>query len=196
MFSFLRWVKLLKLKLVRQTGSHQSIALGTVIGLMVGMIIPMGGQTIIALFLSWVMRVNKVAACTFTFISNPWSVIFIYPFQIWLGGLISGITISQVTIDNFILAGKQIKIFELDFSEMGHFLAEHGNGIMINFIIGGTIIGLLLSVAAYPLVIRFLRRHCVRRLKRQQARAIKRQAKLAKMKAEGMLPHDFPTPDQ
>ena len=196
MFSLSRWFKLIKIKLVRLTGSHQSIALGAVIGLMVGMIIPMGGQTIIALFLSWVMRVNKIAACTFTFISNPWSVIFIYPFQIWLGGLISGIHISSATIKNFISAGKQIKIMEFDFSAMTHFLAEHGNGLIINFVIGGTIIGIIVSMATYPLVILFLKRHFNNRLKRQEARAVKRQAKLATMKAEGLLPHDFPTPDQ
>ena len=178
MISIGRWFRLLKLKLVREKGSGYFVAMGAVVGLMVGMIIPMGGQTLIALFLAWIMRVSKTAACTFTFISNPWSVIFIYPFQIWFGGLFSGITISQETIDRFIAAGNKIEIMKFDFSAMVSFLAEEGSGIMINFVIGGTILGTVISLISYPGLIHFLNRHQVQRARRIIHRADKRAAKL------------------
>ncbi|MCK5835127.1 MAG: DUF2062 domain-containing protein [Lentisphaeria bacterium] len=181
MISVTRWFKLIKLKLLREKGSGYFVAMGAVVGLMVGMIIPMGGQTLIALFLAWILRVSKTAACTFTFISNPWSVIFIYPFQIWFGGLISGITISQATIDDFIEAGNKIKIMSLDFSAMGTFLADEGSGIMINFVIGGTILGTIISLLSYPTLIKFLNRHHIQRSKRIILRAEIRARKLKQM---------------
>ena len=188
MISVGRWFKLLKLKLIREKGSGYFVAMGAVVGLMIGMIIPMGGQTIIALFLAWVLKVSKTAACTFTFISNPWSVIFIYPFQIWFGGLFSGITISQETIDQFIEAGSKIKIMSFDFSAMITFLSENGSDIMINFIIGGTILGTVISVLSYPLLIKFLNRHHVQRAKRIISRGKKRAEKLRNLsQAESLL---------
>jgi len=184
MISVGRWFKLLKLKLIREKGSGYFVAMGAVVGLMVGMIIPMGGQTLIALFIAWALKVSKTAACTFTFISNPWSVIFIYPFQIWFGGLFTGIKISQQTIDRFIEAGSQIKIMSLDFSAMGHFLSKEGSGIMINFVIGGTILGFIISLIAYPALIKFLNRHHKQRAKRIENRANKRALKLKKFKED------------
>ena len=178
MISISRWFKLLKLKLLREKGSGYFVAMGAVVGLMVGMIIPMGGQTLIALFLAWALKVSKTAACTFTFISNPWSVIFIYPFQIWFGGLFSGITISQETIDHFIEAGNKIQIMKFDFSAMGTFLAKEGSGIMINFVIGGAILGIAISLISYPALIKFLSRHHKQREKRIKLRAKKREQKL------------------
>jgi uncharacterized protein (DUF2062 family) len=181
MLSLWRWFRLLKLKLIREKGSGYFVAMGAVVGLMVGMIIPMGGQTLIALFLAWMLKVSKTAACTFTFISNPWSVIFIYPFQIWFGGLFSGIKISQQTITNFIKAGNEIDFLAFDFSSMGEFLKQEGTGILINFVIGGAILGLIISLIAYPLLIQFLNRHQKKRAKRIQLRAEKREEKLRKL---------------
>jgi uncharacterized protein (DUF2062 family) len=181
MRSLWRWFRLLKLKLIREKGSGYFVAMGAVVGLMVGMIIPMGGQTFIALFLAWILKVSKTAACTFTFISNPWSVIFIYPFQIWFGGLFSGIKISQKTITHFIDAGNEIDLLAFNFSAMGEFLKQEGSGILINFVIGGAILGLIVSFATYPLLIRFLNSHQKKRAKRIQLRAEKREIRLRQL---------------
>ncbi len=186
-----RWLKLTKLKVLRQKDSIHSIAWGAVIGLMVGMIIPMGGQTIIALTLAWMFGANKIAAGTFTFISNPWSVVFIYPFQIMLGhklvGGSNGKDIEALT-SQFIEACKKVEVFSFEFSSMGQFFNQHGWDIMIYFVVGGFVIGVIVSAITYPLITRAARRHAIKRQERIKHRAEKRAEKLRKMIADGEVP--------
>ncbi len=187
-----RWFKFFKLRILRQKDSVHSIAWGAVIGLMVGMMVPMGGQIIIAVLLAWLFNANKIAASTFTFISNPWTVVVLYPFQILLGAKVVGSDVSNDVASGFKTACEQVEFFKLKFGPVVEFLEMHGWHIMLYFLIGGLIIGAIVSAITYPLMIQALIRHKKMRLHRIAIRAETRREKLRKLIEEGKLPHDFP----
>ena len=78
------------LRMVRSRGTPEYIAGGVALGLAVGLIIPIGFQIAIAVPLAFLLRVAKVPAVIFTFVTNHFTVIFIYPFQCWIGALLTG----------------------------------------------------------------------------------------------------------
>lgn len=187
-----RFFKFLKLRILRQKDSMHMIARGAVIGLMVGMMVPMGGQIIISILLCFAFSGNKIAASTFTFISNPWTVVIIYPFQILLGAKVVGSEVSESVADGFRTACQKVEFFKFKFGPVVDFLSEHGWNIIIYFLIGGFIIGVIISAITYPLMIRAVERHHKKREERIISRKEKRRKKLLKMIADGELPEDFP----
>lgn len=187
-----RFFKFLKLRILRQKDSMHMIARGAVIGLMVGMMVPMGGQIIISILLCMVFSGNKLAASSFTFISNPWSVVVLYPFQIFLGAKVVGSEVSENVANGFRTACEQVEFFKFKFGPVFDFLGEHGWNIVIYFLIGGFIIGVLLSAITYPLMIRTVARHHKKREERIIQRKERRRQKLLRMIADGELPEDFP----
>ena len=72
-------------KIVRDDGSPSYIARGWAIGMFIGCVIPMSAQLVISIPLSFVLRGSKIGAALGTFITNPVTVLFIYPAQCWVG---------------------------------------------------------------------------------------------------------------
>lgn len=77
-------------KIVRDDGSPSYIARGWAIGMFIGCVIPMSAQLVISIPLSFVLRGSKIGAALGTFITNPVTVLFIYPAQCWVGNKIIG----------------------------------------------------------------------------------------------------------
>ena len=148
MFLSPRKRKILYLKLVKQSGSPEFIARGVAIGFFTGLLIPFGGQMIIAIILSFIFKASKVPALACTWITNPWSIPFIYPFQCWLGAKLMGKTLSFDIINknfqNFLheCANGTFKTTLSSFLDMGA-------DIFIPFFIGGAFLGVLFAVSSY-----------------------------------------------
>lgn len=188
----LRSLRLLKLRVLRQKDSIHAIAWGAVIGLMVGMMVPMGGQIIIAVTLSFIFKANKLAASTFTFISNPWTVVILYPFQILFGARLVGSELSANVAKEFKVACEGVEFWSWNFESISSFFSQYGWSVMGYFLLGGFIIGAVVSAITYPLVIQALVRHTKLRERRTIFRAERRRKKLLKMIENGDLPPDFP----
>jgi uncharacterized protein (DUF2062 family) len=140
--------KILYLKLIKQSGSPDFVARGVAIGFFTGLLIPFGGQMIIAVILSFIFKASKIPALACTWITNPWTIPFIYPFQCWLGAKLMGKTLSFSLIkDNFqsFLHECANGTFK---STLDAFLAM-GSDIFIPFFVGGLFLGVIFGVASY-----------------------------------------------
>ena len=136
-----RRLRILYLKLVKQSGSPESISRGVAIGFFIGFLIPVGGQMLIATGLAFIFKARKIPAIACTWITNPWSVPFIYPLQCYLGAKIMGTDLTLGSIN---------QLFENFFKEktISSFY-ELGSGIIVPFFIGGSCLGLLFAFSSY-----------------------------------------------
>jgi uncharacterized protein (DUF2062 family) len=69
------------------------------LGLATGLIVPIGFQTLIVVVFPFLLRANKVLSWTFTRITNPATVLLIYPIQCYVGSfiLLNPIKISDLS---------------------------------------------------------------------------------------------------
>ena len=80
----------LYLRIVREKASPEYIARGWATGMFVGCAIPFGVQLYISIPLSFLVKGSKVGATIATFVTNPISILFIYPAQCWVGSRLLG----------------------------------------------------------------------------------------------------------
>ena len=158
----------LYLKVVKAEGSPESIARGVAIGLTVGLVLPVGFQTIPVLVLAFLLKANKVLSWTFTCISNPASMFILYPFQCWVGSILVFKPLSLETFSSRFSVLAEASSWGEKFRALG----ELGVDVMVPFFAGGIFFALVCAPAGYlishRLVLAYLRRKERLRLKRQQ----------------------------
>jgi len=140
--------KILFLKLIKQSGSPDFVARGVAIGFFTGLLIPFGGQMIIAVLLSFILKASKIPALACTWITNPWTIPFIYPFQCWLGAKLMGKILSFSLIKNNFnkfLHECGTGTFK---STLTAFL-DMGSDIFIPFFVGGLFLGVIFAITSY-----------------------------------------------
>ncbi len=149
---YYRRIKFFYHKFLRQSGTPESIAGGVAIGLFIGLLVPIGLQTITVIPIAFMLKVRKIPAIVFTWITNVYTVIFIYPFQCCLGSYIVGAPMSLKDLSNTFKS-----FFDKCLSESPddtwltpfYALMDLGEGIIIPFFIGGTILGVICGVIGY-----------------------------------------------
>ena len=166
----------LYLKIVKAEGTPESIARGVAVGLTVGLVLPIGTQTLPALALAFLLKANKVLSWTFTCVSNPASVFLLYPFQCWVGSYLVFKPLSMESFSSRFSA--LVKASSL--SETFRALGELGADVIIPFFAGGVFFALISAPVGYivsrRLVLAYLRRKERLRLKRQQKESKKAHA--------------------
>lgn len=138
-------------KLVRQSGSPESIARGVAIGLFVAFAIPFFFQMIIAFPLAIIFRAAKIPALACTWVTNYFTVPFVYPLQCYVGSLIMGHPFTYAYLKN---------IFT-DFAKAPSFkaLGTLGVEITIPFFVGGIVFGGICAFVGYFSSFGFVTRH-------------------------------------
>ena len=119
-------------------GNPNEIALGFALGLFVGMAPCMGIQTVIAVFVAALLKVNKFSAAAGVWISNPISAPFLYGFTFYIGSLFTGVTNSFKPTDVF------------DFQYL-YQIVLNAPGIFWALTIGGVVTGIPIALAGYYL---------------------------------------------
>ena len=141
----MRWIKE-KLsdiydKIVKEKKPATFIARGWALGVCIGSIIPFGFQIYVALPLSFLLRCSKVGALTGTLITNPISIVFIYPAQCWVGSRLIGRSLSWDAVTKAmsdVLANQDwATLMKLS----GDFVAS--------FFVGGFLLAVIATPAAY-----------------------------------------------
>ena len=134
-----KFFRYIYLRMVRGGGTPEYIAGGVALGLAVGLIIPIGFQIVIAVPLAFLLRVAKVPAVIFTFVTNHFTVIFIYPFQCWIGALLTGSGYSELMaeLDTFF------------HTPTLHNFLNIGWGVAVAFLVGGAVLALVAAVPGY-----------------------------------------------
>jgi len=142
-------------KLLGIEDSAHSIALGTAIGMAVGMTPTVGAQSVIVILLVVLTRrifhFNRMAALLTIYISNPLTLVPIYYFLYWVGTFFVPGTITQEDVARIVeyngAAGWWQAIKEL--------FVDVGTPLLIGTAIVAPVSGLLTYPAVYSLLIRF-----------------------------------------
>ncbi len=130
---------LLRRKIVRERLSAEAIAAGWALGMFIGCAVPFGLQLIVSVPLAIKFKISKIGATLGTFITNPLTIIFIYPAQtyaanrIFFGGSISF---------------ERLRNIEWDFDSV----CALGGEAFLSFIAGGLVIAAFATPLAYFIV--------------------------------------------
>lgn len=134
----LRFLKLIYLKFFRIHDTPQRIALGAGIGVFLGLI--PGTGPIAAIFIAFILRVNRLAALLGSLLTNTWLSILTFFLSIKIGSSIIK-TDWQVALDNWrelLRSFRIITLFKLATLK-----------IVLPVIIGYLVVGLCLGLIAY-----------------------------------------------
>ena len=127
---------------VKDTPHRISIAFA--VGIFVGMSPLLGIHTLLGLALAYVFRLNKLVTIAGVYVTNPWTIIPIYTFSTWVGARCLGMTSIFPDIDwRNITFGMVLK-------DLGP--------LLLPFVVGTVLIGVLSSAISYVLIYRLLKR--------------------------------------
>ena len=170
MMDIKRYVRSLYMKVAKAEGTPESIAKGVAIGLICGLIIPIGLQTVPALVLAVIFKANKFLSWTFTCVTNPASVFFIYPVQCWIGSylIFRPLTFARLHKDLEALATIET------FADALTVFSAMSWSIIIPFFVGGIFFAVVSAIPGYWLSLKLARKYQARkerkRLRRLQAK--------------------------
>lgn len=127
---------------VKDTPHRISIAFA--LGIFIGMSPLFGIHTLLGLAVAYVFRLNKLVTIVGVYVTNPWTIIPIYTFSTWVGAKCLGINKILPDID-----WRHITFSALlnDFSPL-----------LMPFIVGTVLIGVLSSIVSYMIVFHLLKR--------------------------------------
>lgn len=132
-----------KLVIFRLKSHPRNIARGLAAGTFAGCFPLFGLQIIMAILLAMIIRGNKLAAITGTWISNPFTYIPIFLFNFQIGRLF-------LLLFNLHIASQHQ--LELQVDSWAHF-KDAGMEIIVTLLIGSLIIGLIVSLIVYFLTL-------------------------------------------
>jgi uncharacterized protein (DUF2062 family) len=67
------------------------IAMAFALGVFMGISPLLGLHTIGAFFIAWLLRLNRLVAIIGVYITNPWTIVPIYTFCLWVGAKLTGL---------------------------------------------------------------------------------------------------------
>jgi uncharacterized protein (TIGR03546 family) len=150
------YIRFLKIR-----GEPRQIAYGLALGTFIGMTPFMGLHTAMARFLAAVCKWNKFAAVVGVFVTNPLTAPFIYPIAYVVGNAAIGVSHIPHPPEKL-----------LSFKAVAD-LAWNSPQILVDLSVGGVIIGLPLSIAAYWIALAMVekyRRNVNPRLKKHRGK--------------------------
>ncbi len=130
-----RW-RILREKMVREPLPVEDVAAGWALGIFVGCAIPFGMQLIISVPLAMMMRVSKVGATLGTLITNPLTILFIYPAQTYLvNKLLFGGSLTYARLSGVEWTWEAVR--------------KLGAEAMASFFLGGILLALVMTPIVY-----------------------------------------------
>lgn len=105
----------------------------------------LGLHILSAVLLAWLFRLNKVVVLTASLINNPWTIVPIYAFCLWLGIKITG---------------SEAEVPPVDWRHLGfHEIAAVLEPFLLPYMVGTLVVGAAASITAYYLFYRALKRY-------------------------------------
>jgi len=138
-------------KIVKERKSAEFIARGWALGVFIGSVIPFGVQIYIAIPLSFLLKGSRIGALTGTLISNPLTILFLYPAQCWAGSRLLGRNISWSAISE----AMDDVLTHQDWSSLSH-LSGH---LVTSFFAGGLLLAGIATPIAYFAVLSLVRNY-------------------------------------
>lgn len=155
-----RFCRYWSIRLLRLQGHPKEIARGLAVGVFAGFFPWFGFQMVVALALAILLRGNKIAAATSTWVSNPLTYIPIFAFNYKIGKLLIGWSNTSAEQSNF----------QADFHSLSHFM-EMGTDLILNMFVGCFAVGMIAALVTYFASLRLLKRwHEIRHFQKVQKR--------------------------
>ena len=144
-------LKKLYVRAVREKKPPEYIAKGWAIGMCIGCAIPFGVQLYISIPLSFYFKASKIGATLGTFITNPFTIIFLYPAQCWLGARALGRDIEYGAI------ASQMK--QMLAAQDWASLSSLSGALVTSFFVGGFIFAAVMTPLTYYGMLTLVRRY-------------------------------------
>ena len=157
------YFRYLRLRMLKDRMPPQRVAAGWALGMFIGCTVPFGLQLILSVPLSFVLKVSKIGATLGTFVTNPLTIVFIYPVQILVGARLLGASLGPEEIRGYC---ERLVGVSLLSAEGWRTLAEIGGVILGGFFLGGFLLALVCTPLTYFGVRRFVESHRARRRRR------------------------------
>lgn len=142
----LAYFRYLRQKMLRDKLPPTRVAAGWALGMFVGCTIPFGLQLIVSVPLSFALKVSKFGATLGTFITNPVTIVFIYPAQIYVGSYLIGSPLGCEEICGYCGRLRTVSLFS---AEGWHTLMEIGGAVVGGFLLGGLLLALVCTPITY-----------------------------------------------
>ena len=151
---FMAFCRLVKGKMVREKMPANRVAAGWALGMFFGCVIPFGFQLILSIPTAIFFKISKIGATFGTLITNPVTIVFLYPLQCYLANRIIGGRLTYDAIGEamrkVIMAGDYPTLFSL------------GGEIVVSFFLGGFLLAAFCVPATYYFVRSIVMRHRAR----------------------------------
>jgi uncharacterized protein (TIGR03546 family) len=114
------------------------IAMAFALGVFMGISPLLGLHTIGAFFIAWLLRLNRLVAIIGVYITNPWTIVPIYTFCIWVGARLTG-------LEKIIPAVNWNDVsFMVFMGELKH--------LIIPFLVGSIVVGSISAIISYFII--------------------------------------------
>ena len=161
-----RALKYLRLRFIRLRGRPEDIARGAALGVFAGAMPIVPFQTAFAVFLALLFKGSKIAAALGTWVSNPLNWYFLYFYTYKIGAEILGLRARPKAFQAVLTAIHEGESAWLIFKQM----AGAGGEFMAAFLLGGLVLGTVLSIPSYFISLRMILRFRAYRDRRQKRR--------------------------
>lgn len=118
--------------------SPYRIAMSFAVGVFMGISLFSGPRVVGAFFLAWLLRLNKFIAIAGTCILNPWTIVPIYSFSLWLGVKLTGT--RQILPD---INWAQVNLI---------YLIKQLSSLILPFLVGTLSLGIISAVVGYFII--------------------------------------------
>ncbi|MBW1780651.1 MAG: DUF2062 domain-containing protein [Deltaproteobacteria bacterium] len=150
-----RLIRYYYLRFVRLRGNPHELALGMSFGIFTGMMPIMPFQMALAVALALAFKGSKITAALGTWVSNPLNWYFLYYYSHKLGASVLGVKGQQGAMFSSIMTSVRL-------GEDGMIIAETivgaGGFMVASFLIGGLIMGIVVSIPSYFIFLYIFRR--------------------------------------
>jgi len=143
----------LKEKILSEHASPDFVARGWALGMFIGCAVPFGLQLMVAVPLSFLLKCSKIGATVGTLVTNPVTIVFIYPAQTWVGCHLIGSPLSWSYLEEACSKLATVNLFR---AEGWQVLAEVGGRVLAGYFLGGFLLAFLLTPPTYVLVRRLV----------------------------------------
>jgi uncharacterized protein (DUF2062 family) len=140
-----------KLLYIEDTPERTAMAFS--VGVFLGFSPFLGFHTLLAIAIAVIFRFNRVAVLLGAWSNTPWFLVPFYTFATWVGMEITGFRIDRTFFRDLFQLGVEVGFWRSFFWSR---LASQW-GILLSFLIGSLLLALLLSLAAYPLSLKWIR---------------------------------------
>jgi len=146
-------------KLLHIEDTPERTALAYAVGIFLGFSPFVGLHTLVGLAIAFLLGLNRVAVLLGVWTNTPWWIVPFYVMATWIGMWVTGFRIDWPTLKEIFQLGTDQGFTSSNFWER----ITSQWGLLLSFLTGSLILCTLLSVAAYPLSLKWIKFYRLRR---------------------------------